>query len=329
MSEMSEMTEWPEVRAIDWSELPGAYGTERDAASALEALRAGPDAEDGFAEACEDFLWGHVWHQGTIYPITPRVLPFVIEVLLTLPDDEEVDERYVEVAELLLACAASARHASDRAVGDQVLAVFTEHGEDLRRLTSFSSSTLAVMACVPGLADHVLSGAEYPQRTVAAALLSRVDRIDFDPSLLIWAAPHVAQVQHAVTRAAAEILKTGDVSANAERLAAVGEAIGFSSADLTKHYLDELRPRFGISPPPHNHERPGETRALVVVSEADWFVVQVDGANVTIRWQGHPFVERDAVVLTDISKRNTPRAVRGTGEKEERAARFDEKGRML
>jgi hypothetical protein len=325
---MSDIDSWPEVRAIDWSELPGAYGTDRDPVAALEALRTGPSAEDEFAEACDDFLWGHVWHQGTIYPLTPKVLPFVLEVLLHRPEEEEA-EPYREMAEIILASAASARDDRESDIGAEVLAVLAKHGDQLRALTSLSDCMLAAMACVPALADQVLAGAAYPQRDVAAAIVSRVDRIAFEPSLLIWAAPHVAAVKHAVTRAAAEILKTGNVSANEERLVAVGQAIGFGNAELVKRYLDDMRPRFGIEIPPPRYERSGETRTTVVVREADWFVVQVDGANVTIRWQGHPFVEKDTVVLTDIDERNRPRAVRGTGDKEARVARFDEKGRRV
>ncbi len=240
---MSDIDAWPEVRAIDWSELPGAYGTDRDPVAALEALRTGPSAEDEFAEACDDFLWGHVWHQGTIYPLTPKVLPFVLEVLLHRPEEEEA-EPYREMAEIILACAASARDDRESDIGAEVLAVLAKHGDQLRALTSLSDCMLAAMACVPALADQVLAGAAYPPRDVAAAIVSRVDRIAFEPSLLIWAAPHVAAVKHAVTRAAAEILKTGNVNANEERLVAVGQAIGFGNAELVKRYLDDMRPRF-------------------------------------------------------------------------------------
>src|SRR5688572_28667750 len=105
---MTDRTSWPEVNAIDWSKFPGAYGTERDPVAALVALRTGPSAGDDFADALNDFLCGHVWHQGSIYPLTPKVLPFVIEVLLTRPEEEEIDP-YLEIAELLQVCAESAR----------------------------------------------------------------------------------------------------------------------------------------------------------------------------------------------------------------------------
>ena len=40
-----------------------------------------PSDGDDFGEAVSDFLYGHAWHQGTIYPITPKVLPFVLDAL--------------------------------------------------------------------------------------------------------------------------------------------------------------------------------------------------------------------------------------------------------
>ncbi len=59
------MTRWPDVRAIDWSRLPGAYGTQPDVLLALETMRTATRSDDDFGNAWNDVLCGHVLHQGT------------------------------------------------------------------------------------------------------------------------------------------------------------------------------------------------------------------------------------------------------------------------
>jgi hypothetical protein len=101
------------VRAVDWSELEGAYGTDRDVPTALEIMRWADDAEDDeFSDAWLDVLCSHVWHQGTIYPITAPVLPFVFDIVDHSPALKSATcYARSEIAQFVTWCASSARRA--------------------------------------------------------------------------------------------------------------------------------------------------------------------------------------------------------------------------
>ena len=64
--------------SIDWSSLTDAYGSAKDVPVRIRALIS--DDEHIRADALNE-LFGSVWHQGTIYPVSAYVVPFLIELL--------------------------------------------------------------------------------------------------------------------------------------------------------------------------------------------------------------------------------------------------------
>lgn len=65
---------------IDWAALDGAYGPCTEAPDILRGL-ASPDP-DVAGEAMFEF-GSSVWHQGTVYPVTVEVVPFLVELAVT------------------------------------------------------------------------------------------------------------------------------------------------------------------------------------------------------------------------------------------------------
>ncbi|GIJ43467.1 hypothetical protein Val02_03530 [Virgisporangium aliadipatigenens] len=65
---------------VDWAAFDGAYGPCTEAPDILRAV-ASPDpetADEGRFEIGSSF-----WHQGTVYPVTPEVVPFLVELAAT------------------------------------------------------------------------------------------------------------------------------------------------------------------------------------------------------------------------------------------------------
>ena len=63
-----------ELDLVDWASLADAYGSAEDVPEQLRAIAAGDD------EAYDD-AFGNLWHQGTIYSVTPHAIPFLIGIL--------------------------------------------------------------------------------------------------------------------------------------------------------------------------------------------------------------------------------------------------------
>ncbi len=96
-----------DVDAVDWKSLEGAYGAsdgslkndemvQGDVPGALRVLALEEDFEsDDFSDALLDVMGGHVWHQGTVYPVTPVVVPFIFRIL-RLRAEEGIAEKLVE-----------------------------------------------------------------------------------------------------------------------------------------------------------------------------------------------------------------------------------------
>ncbi|MEM6990114.1 MAG: hypothetical protein AAF721_06445 [Myxococcota bacterium] len=116
------------VAAVPWALLEGAYGVSdangehgeaTDVRGALLALASETETDsDEWSEAIE-VLQSHVWHQGTIYPVTVAALPIVIALAVELPP-----ERRLELAQ----CAALMVMGSD--ADDSLL------GRDIRRIVA-------------------------------------------------------------------------------------------------------------------------------------------------------------------------------------------------
>lgn len=352
---MGERREQDAVRAVDWSLYPGAYGTSRDVPAALETLRAGPDGGDDFEDAVNDFLWGHVWHQGTIYPLTPKVLPFLLDVLEPRDRDargahgdsagneggDPLDpERAAELADVVMCSAASARRlandaASDaeRAIATEVLGVVAANRSRLGRLVGFDSPRIvATMLCVPALAAELMAGRDpaHERRAVLCAVLAAMPLVTFDAEVRAWTCRELDAIGHPVTTAAAALLSRGAGSSDGERFAQIGIGLGLERQDVAQRdvWLDGLRERFGILVPRPSFTASGTTTATVATMDDDWFVVAPGGTRITVRWPRHPFREDDVVELVDRNARNIPREVRGTGEKAHHRATFDDSGKV-
>lgn len=321
------------MRDVDWSQLPGCYGSERDVAGALESLRFGTDPDsDNFSDALE-VLYGHAWHQGNIFPVTAHVIPFVLDIVDHSPALATRPSRArSEIAMFVTCCAASAHSAaqspqgSDHAYGEEVLAALRRHADRLRAWTGSELRAVAIAAMlnVPELADGVLAGKEGKVGDVLVAVLTHSQWLD--QSVLTWAGRELSRISsHPVAVRASQLLLAtgpGAVSADDARLTALAEAL--AGAGTVDQNLDRLRELFGIAT---SCAVKGESRGVVTVSDDHWFVVEA-ARKLTIRWPSHPFREGDEVVLLDINERNCAREVRGVGPKSHEGATFDERGRI-
>jgi hypothetical protein len=72
------------IHEINWAELEHAYGTAEELPELLENAFISKD-EDSFKELMS-YLWYNLYHQGTIYPSTAKVVPFLIEALDYCPE---------------------------------------------------------------------------------------------------------------------------------------------------------------------------------------------------------------------------------------------------
>ncbi len=310
---------WPEVRAVDWSKFPGAYGTKRDVAHALEVLRFGKDAEDDdFSDAWLDVLCGHVWHQGTVYPVTAPVLPFVFDVVERSPALAENGEVREAVAMFFAHCAASA-DAEAQGVHDVLVAHEARLGRWLG--TELGDAALIALLCVPALAERTLCVVD--RKALLHAALEEPALVPRSAREL--AADELAKNPHLITQRAAALLRSGDAQAldlGKNLLQAVQTALLRGDGAFAE--LDE---RFALKKREQRFDAPGETEATVIVSERDWFIAKTT-RNVMVRWSGHPFMESEKVILVDIDSRNIPREVRGMGEHASVRATFDETDRL-
>ncbi len=83
--------------ALNWGDIQAAYGPATDVPNLLRAASAGDN--DAWFE-----LWGTVWHQGTVYEVSPLVVPYMVDVAC----DESCPPTVRSQAGLLLASIAAA-----------------------------------------------------------------------------------------------------------------------------------------------------------------------------------------------------------------------------
>jgi|GEM_PF-4056190 len=76
-----------EARSVRWESLPGAYGASdasdhsRDVPGMLQTLATEEEVDSAaWGDAYDDCFLAHVWHQYTIYPVTPVALGFLVRV---------------------------------------------------------------------------------------------------------------------------------------------------------------------------------------------------------------------------------------------------------
>lgn len=319
------MPRWPEVRAIEWDRLDGAYAETPDVATALETLRFGDTSDDdAFADA-SSVLYGHLWHQGTIYPVTAAALPFVMDIVDLSPALAEDARAREEIAMFVPLAAAAARRATPP-LGVQVMTTLAACGDRLRAWMKepFSDVAVVAMLSVPDLRQEVLGGALVPRAEAIRAICSHALLVD--EAARAWASQALSEWQHPVIERARALLLQSHLDETAQdRLGAASDAV--MSADWAR--LDALAERFGIRVAAPL-DVSGPTHARITMAMPDWFVAAwPPSRQATIRWKAHPFAEGDDVVVMDVNERNIPRVVRGTGDKAHHQARFGETGSML
>jgi hypothetical protein len=71
------------VDLVPWNEVRHCYGPASNAPRQIRGL----DSEDPDerADAVNEFLWSSAFHQWTLYPATPFVIPFIVEALQSRP----------------------------------------------------------------------------------------------------------------------------------------------------------------------------------------------------------------------------------------------------
>jgi hypothetical protein len=226
---------WPEVWTVDWTSLEGAYGPSdgsgdtsecADVATILEALRARRYEGDEIEEALA-LLFGQLEHQGTLYPVTARALPFLFQIRDEAVGDPDRRDEAEAIADFVLLCALSADPEADSNADAVLRTLLAEE----RRLAAWTheplrAKAIAIMLCVPGLDTRVLGGdaalALDPREVLVVFLRGGVLR---------------GRVGRFGSASAASLLeKRGD--RNADKLEALGEALADGRS------LDALRDRF-------------------------------------------------------------------------------------
>ncbi|WP_062461625.1 hypothetical protein [Demequina soli] len=61
------------LEALNWGDIQGAYGPATEVPQLLLSARGG-DSDAWFE------LWGTVWHQGTVYEVSPVVVPYLVDM---------------------------------------------------------------------------------------------------------------------------------------------------------------------------------------------------------------------------------------------------------
>lgn len=131
------------IDEVDWSQLNHAYGKATDVPELLRALAFG-DAEARRNSLSEFF--GNIWHQGTVYPATSRVVPFLIELL---------EERSVQDKDGILQLLAAVSGGSSYLDVHSRFADFYYHE---RRTTEFATRRAQELADVRSAHEAVISG---------------------------------------------------------------------------------------------------------------------------------------------------------------------------
>ena len=85
------------LNKIDWHSLDGADGPADDVPDLLKRLASDNDT---VRQKALDELFGNLWHQGTIYEVTPFAVPFLIELLAdeAVPGKDGILELLAELA---------------------------------------------------------------------------------------------------------------------------------------------------------------------------------------------------------------------------------------
>jgi hypothetical protein len=225
---------------IDWTKIEGAYGPSgggrNDVAAAIDALRSGPEDEDAFADALS-LLYSHAWHQGSIYSVTARVLPFVFEIAERASND--TSGAYDELFGFIPLCACTARFSTDAHERDAAKEVLRALRAEKARLIAWTRTPLrayavATLLQVPELQSFVLTPSaevSLAESDVLRIVLTQLGGggISFDAKVLEWTATALDALRHEVASSAATMLRdaasTNTRPRSPPKLAALAEAL--------------------------------------------------------------------------------------------------------
>jgi len=159
-----------EAHHVQWASLQGAYGASdatdhyRDVPRMLQALARLDDLDSAaWGEAYDDFFLGHVWHQYTIYPVTPAATGFLIRIAS-------------------LRAAAAVNPATQIAVGLRLVAetaaIFRKHMESAKRdLGERTAATFIAHS------DHVTTWLSHPLGEHAFAIGNWIPELRIEPTV--------------------------------------------------------------------------------------------------------------------------------------------------
>lgn len=325
-----------DLDAIDWGELEGAYGPSNgsnrahtDVPGALTFLaELDPDWNPKNAVTLErrdeaiDVLMSHTLHQGSLYEVTPRTLPFVLRLvdhhcrtgmadLVAEPAIE--DDLAIYPAEVAQSAFQYARHEGpeDRRLAEQIDAVLADEADRILGWFDGDLRAVATFTCLYGA----------PLRERGYEQLRQWDHVPY------YANMAMAEVGDPPDWALERAEATLEAPAQKDRLAAAALiACAGDVPDRLKPRLDEiLRPgahmilRRDLALPilldiPEVHpEFDGElVEASVLVSRPDRLIVQApDVGNVSTHW-GAPDIDRGDTVRIGLSPHDEVRVVEWT-----------------
>jgi hypothetical protein len=132
-----------DARDVQWATLQGAYGPSdardycQDVPGMLLTLANVDDIySSGWGDAYDDAFLAHVWHQYTIYPVTPIAIGFIIRIA-TLRFNTAIEPAKQIALGLRLVAESTAvfrryAEAPKRELGEACAKSFTAHGDYIR-----------------------------------------------------------------------------------------------------------------------------------------------------------------------------------------------------
>jgi hypothetical protein len=153
-----------DARDFQWATLQGAYGRSdakdhyRDVPGMLLALANAEDVDSGsWGDAYDDAFLAHIWHQYTIYPVTPLAIGFVTRIASIRLNTAIEPAKQIALGLRLVAksTAMYRRHAEapNRELGEACAKSFTTHGDYIRTWleTPLKEDAFAIGGWIPEL----------------------------------------------------------------------------------------------------------------------------------------------------------------------------------